>query len=212
MKLRLLKSESSGFTLLELVITVTLLAILALGIVPLTKNSIKRQKETQLREALREMRDAIDAFHRDASPGVIAGSSSGGEGEGGGTRGANFPPPDPRSKVYISDDKIFTVDNPDRYPPDLETLVKGVKVKSRTPDDKRGDLGTRATDLKLDTEGKTKIYLRKIPIDPMTGEADWELRSCYDDADATSWGRENVFDVRSKSKDEALNGEKYADW
>jgi general secretion pathway protein G len=51
-----------------------------------------------------------------------------------------------------------------------------------------------------------------LPIDPMTGKADWELRSCYDAHDATSWGGENVFDVRSKSKETALNGEKYSDW
>ena len=55
-------------------------------------------------------------------------------------------------------------------------------------------------------------YLREVPVDPMTGKADWELRSSYDPADAGSWGGENVFDVRSKSKETALNGEKYSDW
>ncbi|PYS43883.1 MAG: general secretion pathway protein GspG, partial [Acidobacteria bacterium] len=58
----------------------------------------------------------------------------------------------------------------------------------------------------------TKVYLRQIPIDPMTGKAEWDLRSCYDPADATSWGGENVFDVHSKSRGTALNGEKYSDW
>ena len=46
----------------------------------------------------------------------------------------------------------------------------------------------------------------------MTGKDDWELRSSYDAHDAGSWGGENVFDVRSKSKETALNGEKYSDW
>jgi general secretion pathway protein G len=59
---------------------------------------------------------------------------------------------------------------------------------------------------------KKKVYLRSIPIDPITGKAEWELRSCYDSADSGSWGGENVFDVRSKSKDSAMNGEKYSDW
>ncbi len=59
---------------------------------------------------------------------------------------------------------------------------------------------------------KKKVYLRAIPIDPMTGETKWDLRSCYDASDAGSWGGENVFDVRSKSKETALNGEKYSDW
>ncbi len=54
-----------GFTLIELVITVTVLSILTLGIVPLMKISVKRQKEEQLRAALRQMRTAIDEFHRD---------------------------------------------------------------------------------------------------------------------------------------------------
>jgi general secretion pathway protein G len=59
---------------------------------------------------------------------------------------------------------------------------------------------------------KKKVYLRAIPIDPMTGKADWEFKSCYDAVDSTSWGGENVFDVRSKSKGKALNGEQYSDW
>jgi general secretion pathway protein G len=65
---------------------------------------------------------------------------------------------------------------------------------------------------------KRKIYLRRIPDDPMTplnestGEADWDFRSCYDSADANSWGGENIFDVHSKSDGTALNGEKYRDW
>jgi general secretion pathway protein G len=59
---------------------------------------------------------------------------------------------------------------------------------------------------------KTKVYLRGLPVDPMTGKAEWDLRSAYDTPDAGSWGGENVFDVRSKSKATALNGEKYSDW
>jgi general secretion pathway protein G len=59
---------------------------------------------------------------------------------------------------------------------------------------------------------KKKVYLRSLPLDPITGKAEWDMRSCYDSADSTSWGGENVFDVRSKSKGTALNGEKYSDW
>jgi general secretion pathway protein G len=59
---------------------------------------------------------------------------------------------------------------------------------------------------------KQKVDLRGLPIDPITGKQDWELRSSYDASDAGSWGGENVFDVRSKSKDTALNGERYSDW
>ena len=61
---------------------------------------------------------------------------------------------------------------------------------------------------------KTKVYLRQLPIDPMTGKADWDLRSCYDASDSTNRGAgtTNVFDVHSKSRDKSLNGEKYSDW
>jgi general secretion pathway protein G len=75
------------------------------------------------------------------------------------------------------------------YPPDLESLVKGV------------DYGTQK-----------KRFLRRIPVDPMTGRAEWGLRSVQDDPDATSWGGNNVFDVHSNSTGTALDGTKYADW
>src|SRR6266480_7343361 len=61
---------SDGFSLVELVITVAVLAILTLGVIPLVQVSVKRQKEQQLREALRTMREAIDQFHREALAGA----------------------------------------------------------------------------------------------------------------------------------------------
>ncbi|MGO8796383.1 MAG: type II secretion system protein [Candidatus Sulfotelmatobacter sp.] len=75
------------------------------------------------------------------------------------------------------------------YPPDLETLVKGV-----------------------DVQGKKVRYLRKIPVDPMTGTTEWGLRSMQDDPDSDSWGGQSVFDVYTKSTGEALDGSKYKDW
>ncbi|SRR6266516_4662138 len=202
-------SGEKGFTLIELVITIVVLTILSLGIIPLVKVSIKRQKEQQLRDALREMRLAIDQFHREALIYPCALQTS-----------AANPNPnpnpqlpiDPRIKVAITDCTIFGVDNPDRYPPDLETLVSGVNVIPISGfAGGRGQQGVNATQVgELAT--KKKVYLRGIPVDPMTGKAEWDLRSCYDSADVSSWGGENVFDVRSKSKDTALNGEKYSDW
>jgi len=78
------------------------------------------------------------------------------------------------------------------YPPDLQTLVDGVPMK-----------GT--------AKGKFK-FLRKIPVDPMTGTAEWGLRAMQDDADSKSWGGQNVFDVYSKSQGTALDGTAYGDW
>jgi len=57
-----------------------------------------------------------------------------------------------------------------------------------------------------------KVYLRELPVDPMTGEKDWKIRSSYQSADSENWDEINVFDIRSASKEEALNGEKYSDW
>src|ERR1700745_3972312 len=65
-----LRVSASGFSLIELVITVAVLAILTLGVIPLVQVSAKRQKEQQLHEALREMREAIDQFHREALAGA----------------------------------------------------------------------------------------------------------------------------------------------
>jgi general secretion pathway protein G len=75
------------------------------------------------------------------------------------------------------------------YPPDLETLVNGV-----------------------DVQGKKVRFLRQIPVDPMTGNKEWGLRSDQDSPDSTSWGGQNVFDVYSKSDATALDGTKYSDW
>lgn len=197
-------THQSGFSLIELVITITVMTILTLGVLPLVKVSVKRQKEQQLRETLRAIRMAIDEFHRDTFGACVG---------GGGLPGQPIPTPphDPRSRVMISDCTIFGVDNPDRYPPDLDTLINGVNVVPRGTVGGFGQPGVDATKVgELST--KQKVYLRGTPIDPMTGKADWEFRSSYDPPDAGSWGGENLFDVRSKSKETALNGEKYSDW
>jgi general secretion pathway protein G len=202
-----------GFSLIELVITITVLTILTLGVMPLVKVSVRRQKEQQLRDSLRQLRMAIDEFHRDTI-GMVCTGSVGGQGLAGTPQqvpqmGATSI--DPRSKVVISDCTIFGVDNPDHYPPDLDTLISGVNVVPRGVGTGAGQPGVAATEVnQLST--KQKVYLRALPIDPMTGKADWELRSSYDPSDSESWGGENVFDVRSKSKATALNGEKYSDW
>jgi general secretion pathway protein G len=75
------------------------------------------------------------------------------------------------------------------YPPDLETLVKGV-----------------------DVGGKKVRFLRKIPVDPMTGKDEWGMRSMQDDPTSDSWGGQNVFDVFTKSEGTGLDGTKYKEW
>src|ERR1019366_33489 len=153
-RLRNSKWGSTGFTMVELVVAIAVIAILAGAAIPLARNVIKRDKERQLRRALWEMRDAIDRY-KDAADRNAFQQKVGTEG----------------------------------YPLDMETLVKGV-----------------------DANGKKLKFLRKIPIDPMTGDTEWGLRSMQDDADSTSWGGQNVFDVYTKSQGTGLDGTKYAEW
>jgi general secretion pathway protein G len=206
---RMKQMQQRGFSLIELVITITVLTILTMGVLPLVKVSVKRQKEQQLRDTLRQIRTAIDEFHRDTVGMVCTGVALTPQQQAQQQQNAFI---DPRSKVVVSDCTMFGVDNPDHYPPDLETLVNGVNVLPRGSMGGRGQQGVNATEVGGELSTKQKVYLRGLPIDPMTGKADWELRSAYDAHDAGSWGGENVFDVRSKSRETALNGEKYSDW
>jgi len=146
--------HDAGLTLVELIISVTILGILATAALPVARFQVKREKEKQLRYDLWEMRDAIDHYKDAADKGGIQ------------TKADSF-----------------------NYPPDLQTLVDGVDIQ----------------------DNKVK-FLRSIPVDPMTGNTDWDLRSNQDDADASSWGGQNVFDVHSKSTGTALNGTKYNTW
>jgi len=75
------------------------------------------------------------------------------------------------------------------YPPDLETLVKGI-----------------------DSGGKKVRFLRRIPIDPMTGNTEWGTRSMQDDPDSDSSSGDNVFDVYTKSTGVGLDGTEYKSW
>lgn len=144
----------AGLTLVELIVTVAILAIIASAVVPLARFQAKREKERELRYDLWQMRDAIDKY-KDAAD----------------------------KHAFIT-----KVDS-GNYPPDLDTLVNGV-----------------------DAQGKKLKFLRRIPVDPMTGKAEWTLRSMEDDPNSDSWGGQNLFDVASKSQGIALDGTKYSDW
>jgi general secretion pathway protein G len=94
-------------------------------------------------------------------------------------------------KDLADQQKIRVEAGSENYPPDLDTLVKGVQVG---------------------TADKKIRFLRKVPVDPMTGQADWGLRCVTDDPDSQSWCGKNVFDVYSKSQGTALDGSKYSNW
>jgi general secretion pathway protein G len=152
-------TSQTGMTLLELIISCSILLILSSAALPVARYSIVRQREAELHRDLREMRGAIDRYKDLADRNLI--------------------------RVEVGSEG---------YPPDLDTLVKGVALG-----------GAGAT-------GKNMRFLRRVPVDPMTGHPDWGMRSVQDDPDSQSWGGKNVFDVYSKSTGTALDGTKYSDW
>jgi general secretion pathway protein G len=92
----------------------------------------------------------------------------------------------------LADQGMIQVDlGTEGYPKTLEDLVNGVSIVGQ--------------------QTKKKV-LRRIPMDPMTGKAEWGLRSYQDSPDSTSWGGQNVYDIYSESEGTALDGTKYKDW
>ncbi len=148
------RSNEAGLSLVELIVTVAILAVLATIAVPVARFRVQREKERELRYDLWQMRDAIDHYKDAAEKGGF--------------------------QVKI---------DTEGYPPDLDTLVNGV-----------------------DVQGKKVKFLRRVPVDPMTGKAEWGLRSMQDDPKGDSWGGQNVFDVYSKSQRTAIDGTKYSEW
>ena len=146
--------RSRGVTYLELVAVATIMMVLASAILPLGRVAVRRERELELRRALREIRRGIDAYKGAVDAGQIGGT-----------------------EVKLGSEG---------YPPELETLVKGVNRVG-------------ALDRKLK-------FMRRIPLDPMTSSAEWGMRCYQDDPDSNSWCGENVYDVYSKSTAKALDG------
>jgi general secretion pathway protein G len=147
-------------TFLEVLATAAIVMILASAVLPLVHVTRTRQKELELRRALRTLRTAIDRYHASVEQGLIGGT----------------------------DVKLGS----EGYPPDLDTLVKGVPQVG-----------------KLDKKIK---FLRRIPVDPMTGTSEWGMRCYQDEPDATSWCGSNVWDVFTKAEAKGLDGTAYHDW
>ena len=161
MRLTELRKSSAGFTFIELVIATAVMLILASAALPLTRITIRRQKEMELHRVLREMRTAIDKFKDNADTGRIA-----------------------MSELQFGSEN---------YPASLDVLVNGVAVAN-------------------DATGRKLKFLRRIPVDPITGKADWGFRSYQDMADSKTWGGQNVYDVYSKAEGVGLDGTKYRTW
>jgi general secretion pathway protein G len=155
------RGGQAGYSLVELLAVTVVLLVMASAVMPLTRVTVQRAREAELRRALREMRTAIDRFKDAADLQQIA-------------------PQDLKAGA-------------EGYPESLEVLIEGVRANG-------------------DASGRKLKFLRRIPIDPMTHSTEWGLRSYQDDADSTSWGGQNVYDVYTQSEGTALDGTKYVDW
>ena len=185
--------RAAGMTLLELIMACAILAVLSSAALPMARMTVQRARESELRRSLREMRDAIDRYKDDADKNLI------------------------RTEVGSAN-----------YPPDLQTLVDGVTTSTpasapagisagalatASSGSAGASAGTSATSSATASTLPNKVrYLRKIPVDPMTGKPEWGLRAVQDDPDSDSWSGHNVFDVYSQSTGTAIDGTKYKDW
>jgi general secretion pathway protein G len=156
-------AASRGVTLVELVAVSAILVVLAGITLPVANTMVKRQKELELRRALREIREALDRFQFDVQryPGIRT--------------------------------EYLNVSNEEGYPEELKWLVEGV------------DTGASAAEERIK-------YLRRLPVDPMTGKAEWGTRSSRDRPDSLFSDGINIFDVYSKSDKVGLNGVPYSKW
>lgn len=185
--------RSSGFTLIELIISLTILSILITSVVPMARYVEKRQKEQELRENLRMIRQAIDRHKKfcDANPGAFSLLDK------------------PKEEQHC-------------YPKDLSVLVEGININNMNAPgggintnmimNNQGLIGQplQSKDIGADLNRKVR-FLNRIPKDPMTESGEWELRSVQDEPDS-SGGKDNVFDVHSKSTEKGLNGVPYNKW
>jgi general secretion pathway protein G len=214
------RNRIAGLTLIELVLTTGILLILSSAAIPMFRMTIQHRKEAELRYDLREMRNAIDRYKDDADKNLIRTEV-----------GSQNYPPDLQTLVDgvsisgggggaggISASALAGASNTSQFgsagTPQLGAGQNG--GASQFGAGARGGipaLGSAGSSGQVATDAPTKVrYLRKIPVDPMTGKAEWGLRAVQDDADSTSWGGHNVFDVYSQSQAAAVDGTKYSDW
>ena len=186
------RNTVAGMTLLELILTCAILAILSGAALPLARMTVKRQKEAELHRALREMRTAIDRYKDDADKNLIR-TEVGSE---------NYPPD------LITLVNGVTVSIPANAQAGVSAAAVATASNGGATTAAGGFLASSSTS---DVPNKVR-YLRSIPIDPMTGKNDWGLRAVQDDPDSHSWSGHNVFDVYSQSTSTAIDGTMYQDW
>jgi general secretion pathway protein G len=146
-----------GFTIIELVMVCAVIGILTALAFPTVHYARLRAQEIELRDALRDLRGAIDEYKRWSDAGLI--------------------------EVELGTDG---------YPSELAKLAEPIPVIGQID--------------------KKIRFLRRIPLDPLTGKAAWGLRSYQDEPDESNWGGEDVFDVYSLAQGHGLDGTPYSTW
>ena len=218
-------SPSAGLSLLELIFTIGIMLVLSTAAIPLFQMTVQHRKETELRYELREMRNAIDRYKDDADKNLIRtevgsenyppdlqtlvdGVSISGSAAGGGAGGISA-----SSLAGASNTGQFGSAGTSSF--SIGPGIGGTQGAQGTAGAAGGTSGIPALGSAGSALGDlpSKVrYLRKIPVDPMTGKADWGLRAVQDEPDSTSWGGHNVFDVYSQSQATGTDGSKYSDW
>jgi general secretion pathway protein G len=206
--------RAAGMTLLELIIACAILLILASAAMPVARYTVKRQKEAELRRELREMRDAIDRY-KDAADRNLIRVEAGSEGyppdldmlvkgvdltsqQGGGIAGATSP-----GQPIVPSTGFGGGGFGNSFGSSFGNSLGQTQGGQNQ--------GSNSSNLGQDLIRHVR-FLRRVPVDPMTGKAEWGRRSVQDDPESTSWGGKNVFDVFSLSTSTALDGTKYSDW
>jgi len=197
-----------GMTFLELVMVCAILLILSTAALPLARVTAKRQQEAELRIDLREMRNAIDRYKDAADRNLFQVDAT--------TDGY---PPDLETLVNGVDITLAGAGGAGIGAP----IGAGAAGNAAAPATSASPFSTSSSttssfgqsDQSNNNAAPVTMhvrFLRKIPVDPMTGKAEWGLRSVQDDADSDAWGGQDVFDVYSLSAGTALDGTKYSDW
>jgi general secretion pathway protein G len=176
-------AKQEGLTLIELIVVIAIVGILASAALPLSRMTVKRLRETELRGSLRVIRTAIDAFHRDCLPAVP---------------GQVVPLPGQtvaQPAVKLSSE--YCKADQDYYPESLELLTQPLRLAGSV-DKTRKYLRRIPQDPMMPASSDAS--------------GNWGLRSYQDEPDSQDWGGGNVYDVYSKSEAVAIDGTKYNTW